>query len=61
MVTKGALIFRDITYIALVVIILLPTNPLGISVWIKIFIIIIAIAQRIWQHVSYYKVTGKIY
>jgi len=61
MTSKTSLIFRDITYTALVIIVLLPSNPIGISNWVKVFIIVIAGTQTIWQHYNYYKATGKIY
>jgi sterol desaturase/sphingolipid hydroxylase (fatty acid hydroxylase superfamily) len=61
MISKTSLIFRDITYTALIIIVLLPSNPIGISNWVKVFIIVVAIVQRVWQHYNYYKATGKIY
>jgi len=61
MVSKTSLIFRDITYTILIIMVLLPSNPIGISDFIKVFIIVGAIAQRVWQHFNYYKATGKIY
>jgi len=61
MVTKRMLIIRDVMYAVLVVIILLPANPLGVTPLFKILLIIIAVGTRLWQHVNYYKETGKIY
>jgi len=48
-------------YAALVVILLLPSNPIGVSPTLKIILIVLAIGTRVWQHVNYYKQTGKIY
>ena len=61
MISRVSLIMRDVLYGALIVILFLPSSGLIINVWLKVFIIIIAVAQRVWQHVTYYKSTGKIY
>ncbi|MDB4924320.1 hypothetical protein [Mucilaginibacter sp.] len=61
MITKGMLIFRDVMYAILIVVILLPVNPLGLAPLAKILVTVFAIGVRIWQHVNYYKQTGKIY
>ena len=58
---KTMLIVRDVMYAILIVIILLPSNPLGLTVLFKIIAVVFAVVVRIWQHVSYYKQTGKIY
>jgi len=55
------MIFRDVLYTVLVVAVLLPSNPLGMMLIVKILIVVFAIASRIWRHVVYYKRTGKIY
>jgi small basic protein len=61
MVTKTSLIFRDIMYAILIVVLLLPSNPLGVTLLLKVLAIVFAVGVRIWQHVNYYKETGKIY
>ncbi|GAA4334114.1 hypothetical protein GCM10023149_41280 [Mucilaginibacter gynuensis] len=61
MLTKNSMIFRDCLYALLVAIILWPTSDLKMELWMKIVVVVIAVAQRIWQHVNYYKLTGKIY
>jgi hypothetical protein len=61
MTTKGMLIFRDITYAILIILIWLPANPLVIPIIGKALITIAAVGLRVWQHVNYYKQTGKIY
>jgi uncharacterized membrane protein YqjE len=61
MTSKGMLIFRDVTYSILVILLLWPSNPLGITPLFKILLIAIAVGVRVWQHVNYYKQTGKIY
>jgi hypothetical protein len=61
MTPKGMMIFRDITYTILIVIVLFPTNPLGLTPLSKILVTIVAVGVRIWQHVNHYKKTGKIY
>jgi len=61
MVTKTAMIFRDVLYAIVIVLLLLPTNPIDMSMPVRILLIAIAVAQRVWQHMTYYKVTGKIY
>jgi hypothetical protein len=61
MTTKTMLIIRDVLYVIMVVILLLPANPLGLSLTIRIGISVLAIATRVWQHINYYKATGKIY
>jgi len=55
------MIFRDVLYAVLVVLILLPSNPLGMKLIVQILLIVFAIGSRIWRHVVYYKRTGKIY
>jgi len=61
MVTKASLIFRDIMYGILIVVLLLPSNPLRVTIIMKVLAVVFAIAVRVWQHVTYYKQTGKIY
>jgi|GEM_PF-1635869 hypothetical protein len=61
MTVRGMMILRDVMYAALVVILLLPSNPIGVSPTLKIILIVLAIGTRVWQHVNYYKQTGKIY
>ncbi len=58
---KLSLIIRDALYVIIIGLLLLPSNPGDLPVWVKILLIVIAIAQRTWQHVVYYKQTGKIY
>jgi len=55
------MIVRDVSYLILVVILLLPSNPLGIGNVARTLICVFAVAVRVWQHVSYYRQTGKIY
>lgn len=58
------MIIRDVMYAAVIILILLPgdLNPFpGISFLYKILIAVIGVSIRIWQHVNYYKATGKIY
>ncbi|RYE16900.1 MAG: hypothetical protein EOP51_24945 [Sphingobacteriales bacterium] len=59
--TRNSMIFRDLLYIALVVMLVLPGNVMGMNDWMKGLIITIAITVRVWQHIAYYKLTGKIY
>jgi hypothetical protein len=64
MTAKGWMILRDVTYAILIVLLLLPgdLNPFpGIELTYKIIIAVLAAATRVWQHVNYYKATGKIY
>jgi len=61
MISKGMMIFRDILYTILIVVLLLPSNPIGVNPVLKMLFIVIAVGSRIWQHVNYYKQTGKIY
>jgi len=61
MVTKASLIFRDVMYAVLVVVLLLPSNPLNVTNIMRVLAVVFAIGVRIWQHVTYYKQTGKIY
>ncbi|HTH82952.1 MAG TPA: hypothetical protein VL490_08445 [Mucilaginibacter sp.] len=59
--SKITMIVRDVSYLILVVILLLPSNPLGIGNVARTLICVFAVAVRVWQHVSYYRQTGKIY
>lgn len=59
--SRTSLILRDIMYAVLIVTLLLPSNALGLSLLVKILVIVAAIGVRLWQHVNYYKETGKIY
>jgi len=59
--SKLSLIIRDVLYAIIIVLLLLPTNPTNLNIWLKILLIVIAVAQRTWQHVAYYKQTGRIY
>lgn len=64
MTAKGWMILRDVTYAILVVLLLLPGdyNPFpGIELTYKIILVVLAVGVRVWQHVNYYKETGKIY
>jgi len=64
MSAKTMMIIRDVTYTIVIVLLLLPGDlnafP-GISLAYKILIAILGVAIRVWQHVNYYKATGKIY
>ena len=60
-VNRTIMIVRDISYAVLIVILLLPSNPLGISEVPRILICVFAVAVRVWQHIGYYRQTGKIY
>ena len=51
---------RDVLYLAAAIILLMPNNIM-MSDWLKGLIITLVITMRIWQHVAYYKQTGKIY
>jgi hypothetical protein len=59
--TTKAMIIRDILYAVMVVILLLPLSPVPLSLLIRAGIAVFFIAARVWQHVNYYKATGKIY
>ena len=59
--SKLSLIIRDVLYAIIIVLLLLTTNPTNLNIWLKILLIVIAVAQRTWQHVAYYKQTGRIY
>jgi hypothetical protein len=61
MISRLSLILRDVLYGALIIILFIPGSGLIINIWLKVVIIIVAVAQRVWQHVTYYKSTGKIY
>jgi hypothetical protein len=61
MATKYTIIFRDVLYAIIIALLLLPSNPTDMSALVKVILIVLAIAQRVWQHVTYYKQTGKIY
>ncbi len=61
MTTKGIMIFRDVLYAIVVALLLLRSNPLGIAPLWKILFIGMAVGVRVWQHINYYKQTGKIY
>lgn len=61
---KTMMIIRDVLYAIMIVLLLLPghLNPFpGINITYKILIAFLAFSTRIWQHVNYYKATGKIY
>ena len=60
MATKYKIILGDILYAVLIAIILLPGSDIK-YIWAKVGIVFFAIAQRVWQHVNYYKLTKKIY
>ena len=55
------MIIRDVMYAILVVLLLMPVSPLPLSLTVRVGLSILAIATRVWQHVNYYKATGKIY
>lgn len=58
------MIIRDVMYAVIIVALLLPgdLNPFpGINFAYKILLSVIGVSIRIWQHVNYYKATGKIY
>lgn len=61
MSTRNSLILRDVLYAVLIVLVLMPGSDLANLVWAKVCIVVFGVAQRIWQHVTYYKLTGKIY
>jgi len=64
MSAKTMMIIRDVMYTVLIILLLLPgdLNPFpGINITYKILIAILALGTRVWQHVNYYKATGKIY
>jgi len=56
---KYSLIIRDVLYAIIIGLLLIPGTDLS---WlVRTILIVLAIAQRVWQHVVYYKQTGKIY
>jgi hypothetical protein len=61
MTAKAWMILRDVMYTILVVLLLLPVSPVPLSFTVRILIAILAITTRVWQHINYYKATGKIY
>jgi hypothetical protein len=61
MTARTMMIIRDVMYTILVVLLLLPANPLGLAFNVRIGLAILAVAVRVWQHYNYYKQTGKIY
>jgi hypothetical protein len=58
---KGNLILRDVLYAIIIGVLLIPTNPGDLSILVRVILIVLALAQRTWQHMVYYKQTGKIY
>ncbi|MCC8425297.1 hypothetical protein [Mucilaginibacter sp. UR6-11] len=61
MTPRTMMIIRDVMYTILVVLLLLPLSPVPLSLTVRILIAVLAIATRVWQHINYYKATGKIY
>ncbi|TSJ44281.1 hypothetical protein FO440_08925 [Mucilaginibacter corticis] len=59
--TRTMMILRDVAYAILVVLLLLPVSPLPLSLTVRVLIAALAVATRVWQHITYYKQTGKIY
>jgi hypothetical protein len=58
------MIIRDVVYALVIIAFLLPgdLNPFaGINIAYKILISFLMVSTRLWQHVNYYKTTGKIY
>jgi hypothetical protein len=56
---RYSLIIRDVLYAIVIGLLLIPGADLS---WVvRIILIVVAIAQRVWQHVVYYKQVGKIY
>jgi hypothetical protein len=55
------MIVRDVSYAILVVILLLPSNSFKLADPLRIILCVFAVGVRVWQHVNYYKQTGKIY
>lgn len=60
-ITKNSLIFRDVLYVVLLAIVFWPGSKVDMALWMKLIIVVLAIGTRVWQHVVYYKATGKIY
>lgn len=56
---RYSLIIRDVLYAIVIGLLLIPGADLSWAV--RIILIVVAIAQRVWQHVVYYKQVGKIY
>ena len=55
---------RDAVYAIVIIALLLPDNLnifTGIDFVYKALIAFLMFSTRIWQHVNYYKATGKIY
>jgi hypothetical protein len=61
MVSRNSIIIRDLLYAAIIVILLVFTKSTDLSVPVRVLLIAIGVASRVWQHVTYYKQTGKIY
>jgi hypothetical protein len=59
MMSKGMVIFGDI--FTVLVIVWLSSNLIGLTPLLKMPFIVIVVGSRIWQHIKYYKQTGKIY
>ncbi|RCH54593.1 hypothetical protein DJ568_12295 [Mucilaginibacter hurinus] len=59
--TRTSMIFRDILYALMITLLLVPGNVPGLPIWLKVLIIVMAVGMRVWQHVVYYRLTGKIY
>ena len=55
------MIVRDVLYLLLAYLLLQPSNPLKMILVFRILMAVFLIGVRVWQHVNYYKKTGKIY
>ena len=56
---RYSLIIRDVLYAIVIGVMLVFGNDLPLVT--RIVVVVLAIAQRVWQHVVYYKQVGKIY
>ncbi|MFD2144825.1 hypothetical protein [Mucilaginibacter antarcticus] len=59
--SRTSMILRDVLYTAMAVMLIMPGSPLEMSISIRLIIAVLIIATRVWQHINYYKATGKIY
>jgi len=59
LVGKYTLIIRDVLYAIIIALLLFAGTDLSTPV--RVILIVLAVAQRVWQHVVYYKQVGKIY
>ena len=61
MATKYKLILIDILYAVVIALLLIPSGPGDLSLLARVLIILLAVSTRVWQHITYYRQTGRIY